>query len=288
MTAPVEISAVGYRRVKRLAGLCIVLAFALLSHTLPVNAQTATAGAPQVPSPSKLSLLIRTTLVALNQANQTGNYTVLRDLAAPDFQRTNNPARLGEIFSTLRKRDLDLSPILLFQPKLRQQPSITENGFLRLVGFFETEPERVSFEMLFQPLGGDWRLFGLAVDVAPPPQAQAPEDAPEQETPPESRAEPGATRDSVTTELAQEESEPVPEPEFSPQRVSMPAPMRRPDFLPAPEPETQDHAQDGSGDGGAQPWPTATEEASAQSAEDTTEDDPIEDSSGSGWSLWSN
>jgi len=288
MIASVEISAPRYRRVKRLVCLCIVLAFAWLPHPTPVVAQTATAGAPQVPSPPKLSLLIRTTLVALNQANQTGNYTVLRDLAAPDFQRTNNPARLGEIFSTLRKRDLDLSPILLFQPKLRQQPTITENGLLRLVGFFETEPERVSFEMLFQPLGGDWRLFGLAVDVAPPAQAQAPEDEPEQETPRESRAEPGATRDSVTTELAREESESVPEREFVPQQVSMPAPLRRPDTRPTSEPATQDQtAQAASGDGGAQPWPTATEEASAQSAEDTTEGVSEEDS-GSGWSLWGN
>jgi hypothetical protein len=288
MTAPVEISATRYRRGNRLAGLCVALAFAVVAHAIPVSAQTATAGAPQVPSPPKLSLLIRTTLIALNQANQTGNYTVLRDLAAPDFQRTNNPARLGEIFSTLRKRDLDLSPILLFQPKLREQPSITENGLLRLVGFFETEPEQVSFEMLFQPLGGDWRLFGLAVDVAPPAQAQAPEDEPEQETPSESRAEPGATRDSVTTELAKEESEPAPEPVFVPQRVSMPAPMRRPEFSPAFEPATQDQpAQAASGDGVAQPWPTATEDASARSAEETTEGGSQEDF-GSSWSLWGN
>ena len=41
-------------------------------------------------------ILVRTTLLALDQANKTGNYTVLRDLAAPGFQ-VDTAARLAEI-----------------------------------------------------------------------------------------------------------------------------------------------------------------------------------------------
>ena len=33
-----------------------------------------------MPDAYKLNMLIRTTLIALSQANQTGNYSVLRDL----------------------------------------------------------------------------------------------------------------------------------------------------------------------------------------------------------------
>ncbi|XUJ36695.1 hypothetical protein ACQ5SK_19580 [Bradyrhizobium japonicum] len=44
--------------------------------------------------------LIRSTLLSLNDANRTGNYTVLRDLAAPDFQARNAAADLGLNFST--------------------------------------------------------------------------------------------------------------------------------------------------------------------------------------------
>ena len=36
-----------------------------------------------VPDNLKLLILIRTSLIALNQADLTGNYSVLRDLAAP-------------------------------------------------------------------------------------------------------------------------------------------------------------------------------------------------------------
>ena len=39
-----------------------------------------------IPSGPKLRMLIYTTLIALNQANLTGNYSVVRDLAAPGFR----------------------------------------------------------------------------------------------------------------------------------------------------------------------------------------------------------
>ena len=116
-----------------------------------------------------MSMLIRTTLIALSQANLTGNYTVLRDLGSPAFQAVNSAARLTEAFADLRRRKLDFSPILFFDPKLVRQPSLDEAGRLRLRGFLETRPEQINFDMLFENIGGDWRLFGLAVEMQPMP-----------------------------------------------------------------------------------------------------------------------
>jgi hypothetical protein len=59
---------------------------------------------PSVPDDLKLIILIRTSLIALNPANLTGNYSVLRDMAAPGFQQANNAAQLAQIFSDLRNR----------------------------------------------------------------------------------------------------------------------------------------------------------------------------------------
>ena len=50
------------------------------------NPARAASPALSVPDDVQLLLMIKTTLIAFNQANITGNYTVLRDLAAPDFQ----------------------------------------------------------------------------------------------------------------------------------------------------------------------------------------------------------
>ena len=129
---------------------------------------------PQVPSDDKLLILINSALVALNQANATGNYTVLRDMAAPGFKRANSPERLYQVFSNLRSRNLDLSPILLYQPKLYQRPVMNNKGMLRIAGFFPTLPERVNFDLIFQPVQGRWRLYGIAANTQPAPRPQPP------------------------------------------------------------------------------------------------------------------
>lgn len=133
----------------------------------------ATAPASPIPGGAALSVLIRRTLLTLNDANMSGNYSVLRDLASPAFQAANNPAKLATVFDKLRSRNLDLAAILLFDPKLVRQPQITENGMLRLSGFLPTRPQQVNFDMLFQNVSGRWRLFGIAVTVAPPTAAAA-------------------------------------------------------------------------------------------------------------------
>ncbi len=151
------------------------------SQAQPGSPKAASRPAPlpeqTIPDPYKLNALIRTTVIALNQANMTGNYTVLRDLAAPGFQEANNSARLGEIFGKLRGRDLDLSAILFADPKLVRPPALMPNGLLRLSGFIPTRPEQVDFDMMFQFTGGQWRLFGIAVDTRT--VVEAPAAAPE-------------------------------------------------------------------------------------------------------------
>jgi hypothetical protein len=133
----------------------------------PAQAGSQQQAKPQVSVPDayRLAILIHTSLIALNQANLTGNYSVLRDLAAPGFQSANSIAKLADIFSHVRGQKLDLSPIVLFTPKLVRHPAIDERGLLTLSGFFETQPQRVQFDLLFQPVAGQWRLFGMSVNT---------------------------------------------------------------------------------------------------------------------------
>jgi hypothetical protein len=148
----------------------------------------AQAGAPQQAAPqmagpdhNKLAILIHTSLIALNQANLTGNYSVLRDLGAPGFQSVNSPAKLADIFAPLRRKGVDISPIVLFTPKLVRHPVVDQRGLLTLSGFFDTKPQRVEFDLLFQAVGGDWRLFGIRADVVPGPTPVAGAAAPTQQ-----------------------------------------------------------------------------------------------------------
>jgi hypothetical protein len=103
-------------------------------------------------------ILIRTTLLALDQANKTGNYTDLRDLGAPDFQ-ANSAAQLAEIFAQQRRDNIDLSGVAVIDPQLTLLPQIEGNGLMRMAGFFPSVPTQVNFELLYAPVGG--RAVGL-------------------------------------------------------------------------------------------------------------------------------
>jgi hypothetical protein len=129
--------------------------------------------------------LIRSTLLTLNDANRSGNYTVLRDLAAPGFQTSNSAADLGQIFSNLRRRNFDLYGAALLAPQLTAVPALDQNGMLRLTGHIPTQPLQINFDLLFQAVNGQWRLFGISVATPETatgrPEAQAAPEPPKQQ-----------------------------------------------------------------------------------------------------------
>jgi hypothetical protein len=143
--------------------------------------KTPTAPPLSMPSDDVLVMLIRSTLIGLNQANTTGNYTVFREIGAPGFQGANSTAKLTEIFANLRHRNIDMSVILLMQPKLLRKPTINAEGMLRVTGFFPTQPLQVDFDLVFQPVEARWRLFGISVGTSPAqPMAIEPQPVPAQ------------------------------------------------------------------------------------------------------------
>jgi hypothetical protein len=151
-------------------------------------------------------ILIRSTLLALDQANKTGNYTVLRDLGAPGFQ-VNSAARLAEIFARLRADKLDLSGVAVIDPQLGLLPQIEANGLLHMSGLFPSVPSQVNFDLAFAPVDGQWRLFGVSVSIGssapvapsppPPPVAAKP-------PPPAAKSPPLAKKDHPTPVAAKQ------------------------------------------------------------------------------------
>ena len=129
----------------------------------------APASAPQtpqlvMPDAERIVLLVRTSLLTLNDALQTGNFTVLRDVAAPSFSQANSAARLASIFANLTKQGVDLTAISIIMPQLAEPPILDQqNKLLRIKGFFPGQPVRVDFEVIYQVVDGRWRLFGLSV-----------------------------------------------------------------------------------------------------------------------------
>jgi hypothetical protein len=147
-------------------------------------------GQAQAPKPAQIDrngvlILIRTTLLALDQANKTGNYTVLRDLGSPEFQ-VNSAARLAEIFAPQRRDNIDLAGVAVIDPQLTLLPQIEANGMMRMAGFFPSVPTQVNFELAYAPVNGRWRVFGISVSLgqaAPVAPSPSPLAAPEGKAP---------------------------------------------------------------------------------------------------------
>ncbi len=111
--------------------------------------------------PVKLARLI---LIALDQANKTGNYSVLQDLGAPAF-RANSAARLAEVFAPLRRQGVDLSMAAVLEPQFAAPPRQGPQGLLRLVGAFPQADGQgaIGFDLRFAPINGYWRIYDINV-----------------------------------------------------------------------------------------------------------------------------
>lgn len=146
-----------------------LLSIGLLLATLsPPVAHTQGRPADAMPPPAVLLALLRGTLTALNQANVTGNYSVLRDLAAPSFRDANSSAALADRFRIWRENRLDFAAVLLLDAKLSGVPAIGPDGVLRLSGYFPTAPVRIGFDVAFEPVDGHWRLGAIKAEPLEP------------------------------------------------------------------------------------------------------------------------
>jgi hypothetical protein len=135
--------------------------------------QDASTTATELPDDFKINMMIRSTVIAINQANKTANYSVLRGLGSPRFQDANSTEKLASIFAALRKSKFDLSPVLFFTPTMQQVPAL-QNNELRLNGFFDTVPQRVHFDFLFESVEGEWMIYALNIGTQPSPAVSAP------------------------------------------------------------------------------------------------------------------
>ena len=168
------------------AAIVLVNAIVQIAHAAsPVPSATVAGLSP--PQPAQIDrnsalILIRTALVALQQANQTGNYSVLRAISAPGFQSMNSSEQLSQIFANLRAKNFDLSGVVVLEPQLTVLPELYSNGVMRMAGFFPSVPMQVYFDLQFIPVQGQWRLIAIGVNVGSPvsaaPMTEPPRPAP--------------------------------------------------------------------------------------------------------------
>jgi len=141
------------------------------AQTAPSAASPPRANTPVIGLPQAL-ILVRSHLAALQAADQTGDYRVLYEMGAHDFQTANPPDKLAGIFARLRT--YNLNAVLIDTPVFYQAPFIDPAGRLNMKGYFLKDGYRLDFLLIFQIEQGAWKLFGIGADVSAGPPAKAP------------------------------------------------------------------------------------------------------------------
>jgi hypothetical protein len=144
--------------------LLAVLVAAAAAAPAPAQGPQPAASVNAIPDRAGLARLVWSTLAAVDHANKTGNYAVLRGLGSPDFQAANGAPALSRIFAGLREQGINLSDTLSIEPTY--ELAGLEGGLLRLRGAFRMRPQAVQFDLLYQWNQG-WMLHGIAVRAVP-------------------------------------------------------------------------------------------------------------------------
>ena len=119
-----------------------------------------------IPTLEQAVYLARATLIALDHANRTGNYAVLRELSARTFKSSHAEEQLSTIFAGLRRASLDLTASAVRQPLWQSAPIVERDGTLRLVGTMPASPVAVRFNLGFIVDDGLWKLNAISITPA--------------------------------------------------------------------------------------------------------------------------
>jgi hypothetical protein len=121
-----------------------------------------------VPDAFLQEILIKTSLLTLNDANLTGDYTVLHAKLAKPFREQFSPDQLKQQFKVFADKKIDWGLIAAKPPVATSEAEIDNRGALVLRGYFDTEPKRLIYELDFLPSEGEWKPIKLNVNVKAP------------------------------------------------------------------------------------------------------------------------
>jgi hypothetical protein len=121
----------------------------------------------QLPMPQFQELLIKGALLTLNDADITGNYAVLHAKLSKPFRDEFSPEKLKDTFKALVDQKADWF-MIAGMPPVSSEAVIDDKGVLRLRGYFDTKPSRLNYDLKFFPSEGQWKPYGMNVDLKAP------------------------------------------------------------------------------------------------------------------------
>ena len=117
-------------------------------------------------APPQAIAITRQILLRIDDALRSGNYTVLRDLAAPSLRDTQTSATLALLLAPLWQRKIELLAAAIVEPKFTRAVVIRDGAEMQLEGYLPTAPQQINFAFALHVVGGAWQLAELKVNLA--------------------------------------------------------------------------------------------------------------------------
>jgi len=125
----------------------------------------APAYAADVPSDDEQDVMIRSTLATFNDANMTGNYSILIAKASKQFQEQMSAEKLAAGTENFRKNHLFFESIVTDDYESSEKATIDQEGALNLAGVFKGDEIKVTYKLRFVQNANQWKLIGINVNA---------------------------------------------------------------------------------------------------------------------------
>ncbi len=132
-----------------------------------VNVSPTGAAPGKVPSETEAADLVRTSLLAFNEAVQEKDFTTFHQSIATVWQAQTTPEKLEAIFQSFIDQEINLAPIKDMTPTFDQPPALNDDGVLVLQGTYSTRASGLRFDLGYLFEDPDWKLVKVKVNVAP-------------------------------------------------------------------------------------------------------------------------
>lgn len=109
--------------------------------------------------------LVRKMLAEIENANDTGNYSVLHGLGTTSFQSSVSVQNLSGQIAALREGNVHLISALLPEPIFTTPLIVGADNTILLRGLLQTQPLQTQFSFRFAWEAGGWRITDLSVSV---------------------------------------------------------------------------------------------------------------------------
>ena len=117
--------------------------------------------AANLPDDNEQEILVKTTLMTFNDANLTGNYSVLHGKASKPFREQLPVDKLADVFKEFSDKKVNIESIVA--DEISAVDAKIDDAILSLKGRFKDETRRIRFDLKYIREDNAWKLVGINV-----------------------------------------------------------------------------------------------------------------------------